>query len=165
MLQLLGGGAVSAGRAAPRWTAWAIAAAGLAGCAAPARSNLVTAAAPSETAGGDPHAQIEALDRQISEQLARGELTPPAPAACVGAACAEAVSAPFSTAPIGGPTCRPAGSERCTSACTLATSICDNQHKICELARALPGDDWAANKCERARTSCRAAHDACCGCA
>jgi hypothetical protein len=35
---------------------------------------------------------------------------------------------------------------------------------ICELARQLAGDDWAAHKCESARAACQAAHDSCCAC-
>jgi hypothetical protein len=156
VLQLLGDGAV-------RRAAIALACAMIAGCAAPARSSASLPAAAS--APGDPHAQIEALDREIGDALGQAQLAPPEPPACVAAACAAAVSAPFATSTIGAPACRPATSERCTSACTLATSICDNQRKICDLARALAGDDWAAHKCEKARASCTAAHEACCGCA
>jgi hypothetical protein len=66
--------------------------------------------------------------------------------------------------PAADPACHPAATERCTDACTVATSICTNQQKICDLANQLAGDDWAAGKCERARASCRAAHDNCCSC-
>jgi hypothetical protein len=75
------------------------------------------------------------------------------------------MSEPFATPLVTEPACRPAPGPRCADACTLASSICDNQDKICALARQLPGDDWAAGTCERARASCRAAHERCCGCA
>jgi hypothetical protein len=118
--------------------------------------------------GGEPRAQtraqIDALDRQIADELARAQLAPPAIAPCTGPACATAMSQPFSTPAIGGPQCYPANTDKCTGACTLATSICTNQQKICELAKQLDGDDWAANQCERARASCQAAHDGCCSC-
>lgn len=132
----------------------------LAGCAVQRPSQSAPAPAPPAS---DGHAQIEALDRQISDDLARGKLTP-APVSCSGAGCAEAMSAPLAVPKPGDATCRPAASERCTDACTLSNSICDNQGKICELAGQLPGDDWAASKCASARASCTAARDACCSC-
>jgi len=134
------------------------------GCAAPRPASApAPAAAPAMASAPDPHAQIEALDRQIADDLARGKL--PAPAeTCRGAACGEAMSTPFAVPAIGDARCRPAASERCSDACTLSTSICDNQDKICKLAGELAGDDWAANKCASARASCKAARDACCAC-
>lgn len=127
---------------------------------------MTTAAPPSAAEGRarDPRAEIEALDRQIADEMARAQLAQPAIAACSGPACAQAMSRPFAVPAADDPSCRPAATDRCTTACTLATSICDNQHKICELARQLEGDDWAANKCESARQSCKAAHDSCCSC-
>jgi hypothetical protein len=125
-----------------------------------------TSAAPpsaAELGSRDPHAEIEGLDRQIADEMARAQIAQPATAACTGAACAQAMSQPFA-APVDDPSCRPAASEKCTTTCTLATSICNNQQKICELAKQLEGDDWAAGKCESARQSCKAAHDSCCSC-
>ena len=143
----------------------------LAGCggarsaAAPARP---AAASPSPLApaapAGDPRAEIAALDRDIAAALSRGQIAPPPAAACSGAACATAMSAPFATPTSADPACHPAPVERCTDACTLAASICRDQDRICELARQLAGDDWAANKCTSARASCQAAHERCCSC-
>lgn len=126
------------------------------------------AAAPA-TAGdsaraADPHGEIDALDRQIADELARAQVAPPVTAACTGATCAEAMSAPFATPSTSDPACHPAPTDRCKDACTISTSICGNQQKICDLANQLAGDDWAAGKCERARASCQAAHDNCCSC-
>jgi hypothetical protein len=159
VLQLLGGDAVNAGRgvALGACLAIAIACGGVRKAGAPAPT-------ATSAAGGDVRAQIEALDRQIAEDMTRAQL-PPAPATCAGAACAEAMSQPFATPTRDDPQCRPASSTRCTDTCTLATSICNNQQKICELAGQLEGDDWAAGKCESARASCKAAHDQCCRCA
>ncbi|HEU4729106.1 MAG TPA: hypothetical protein VFT22_14475 [Kofleriaceae bacterium] len=121
---------------------------------------MAASPAPTQAAGAaDPHAEIAALDRQIADEMARAHLAPPPLAGCSGAACAEAMSRPFAL-----PACRPKGTDRCSDACTLATSICDNQQKICDLAGKLAGDDWAAGKCESARASCQAAHDSCCSC-
>jgi hypothetical protein len=141
--------------------AWAVAATG---CSA--GSPAMTAAAPTASAPiGDPRAQIEALDRRITDELARAQLAPPVVASCAGPACGAALREPFATPVPSDPACHPAPSERCTTACTLSSSICDNQRKLCELARQLDGDDWAANKCARARASCTTAHAGCCSCA
>ena len=141
--------------------AWSVAAMS---CAQSPR--MATAEAPpgAMASPADPRARIEALDREISDALGRAQLASPAIAACSGAACSAAMTEPFATSTVGDPTCRPAPTDQCTSACTLAGSICDNQRKICELAQQLAGDDWAANKCSRARASCTAAHERCCGC-
>lgn len=164
MLQLLGGHAVRRALARIGLVAALAAAWGASGCSA--KSPVMTAAAPSASApAGDAHAQIEALDRQITDALAQAQLAPPTVALCAGPGCGAAVREPFATPAPSDPACHPAAGERCASACTLAASICDNQRKICELARQLDGDDWAAHKCERARASCTTAHDRCCGCA
>jgi hypothetical protein len=128
-----------------------------------ARKSAAPVTAASHGAG-DPRAQIEALDRQIADDMARAQI-PPVAMPCTGAACAEAMSQPFATPTREDPQCRPASTPRCSDTCTLATSICTNQQKICELAQQLEGDDWAAGKCESARASCKAAHDQCCQCA
>jgi hypothetical protein len=136
--------------------------------AAPAVQDARTGA-PQTAHTGDPHAadlhaEIDALDRQIADELARAQIAPPAIAMCTGPACATAMSQPFAPPAIGGPACHPTNTDKCTDACTLATSICRNQQKICELAQQLDGDDWAANQCGRAKASCQAAHDGCCSC-
>ncbi|HEY6178927.1 MAG TPA: hypothetical protein VIX73_30955, partial [Kofleriaceae bacterium] len=76
-----------------------------------------------------------------------------------------AIAEPFATPATSDPACHPAGSDRCTDVCKLGDSVCRNQERICELAGKLAGDDWAANKCTRARASCQAAHERCCSCA
>ena len=128
-------------------------------------AGVTTAAEPRpQTMPGDPRAEITELDRQITDELARDQLTPPAIATCSGDACASALATPFATPTTDDPSCRPAPSDRCTDVCKLSTSICHNQDRICELAKSLPGDDWAANKCTSARASCQTAHSRCCSC-
>jgi hypothetical protein len=112
----------------------------------------------------EPRAQIEALDREIASDLARANVAPPAIAPCSGPSCAAAMSTPFAAPTTIDSVCRTAQSQRCTDVCTLSTSICNNQQKICDLAKQLPGDDWAANKCESARASCKASSESCCTC-
>ena len=166
MLQLLQGRAVI--RATGLALGVALVAAWLAavGCSArhPAASGAAEEPAAAPPAGpGDPRAEIDALDRDIAADLARAHIPLP-PETCSGSACAVAMSEPFSTPSSGDPACHPASSDHCSDVCTLSTSICRNQDRICELARKLPGDDWAAGKCTRARASCQAAHDSCCRC-
>jgi hypothetical protein len=131
-----------------------------------ARSSAPTvaprASAIPEVGPRDADAEIEELDRSISAKLARAQIPPPV-ATCSGATCATAMSEPFTT-PATDPACRPTPGDRCSNLCTLATSICRDQERICRLAQQLRDDEWAANKCTRARASCQASHDACCGC-
>jgi hypothetical protein len=110
----------------------------------------------------DAHAEIEDLDLSISAKLASAQVPPPI-ATCSGASCATAMSEPSTTLAIDAH-CRPPPGDRCTNRCTLATSICRDQERICRLAQQLIGDEWAANKCTQARASCQAAHDSCCAC-
>jgi len=127
-----------------------------------------TAAAPQAADDGamhaDAHAEIDSLARKISDDLERAQVPAPAVAACTGTSCTTALAEPYVTPTNTDPQCHPASTDRCNDACTLSTSICGNQQKICDLAKQLDGDDWAANKCAAARTACRAAHDHCCRC-
>jgi len=175
VLQLLGGRTVKRARAAS-----APAALAAAGCVALLAVALLAmglacggsrpkaaASAPSPAAAEmreEPRAQIEALDREIASDMAKANVAPPVIAPCSGPSCAAAMSTPFATPTTIDSVCRTAQSQRCTDVCTLSTSICNNQQKICDLAKQLPGDDWAANKCESARASCKASNESCCTC-
>ncbi|HEX3475595.1 MAG TPA: hypothetical protein VHT91_11265 [Kofleriaceae bacterium] len=110
----------------------------------------------------DVHAEIEELDRSISAKLGRAQIPPPV-ATCSGATCTTAMSEPFTTLATD-PRCRPSPGDRCSNLCTLATSICRDQERICRLAQQLRDDEWAANKCTQARASCQAAYETCCSC-
>jgi hypothetical protein len=109
----------------------------------------------------DPKAQIRQLDDEILNS--RRQMGLPEPVPCVGEACAHVAEA-LPALPSTDATCHHGSSEICTSACTLADSICTNAGKICDLAKQLPGDDWAAGKCASGETSCRDARERCCGC-
>jgi hypothetical protein len=108
---------------------------------------------------GDPRAELDALFAQVEQQrteLALPEAKPES--ASVGAT-------PMSVTPLStDATCKPAKTDRCTSSCTLADSICKNANRICELAAQLTGDTAAAGKCSQAKQTCEAAHKRCCGC-
>ena len=177
MLQLLGGRTVKHTRAASASVALvaagcvalltvALLAAGLA-CGGSRPKASVSSPAPSPAAAEareEPRARIEALDREIAADMARAHVPQPAIAPCSGPACAAAMSTPFAAPNTIEQVCRTAQSQRCIDVCTLSTSICNNQQKICDLAKQLPGDDWAANKCESARASCKASSETCCTC-
>ena len=62
--------------------------------------------------------------------------------------------------------CTPATapSQTCGDVCRLADRICDNAESICELAGKLPGDAWAAGKCDTGKAACEKARTRCCGC-
>jgi hypothetical protein len=150
-------------------TALAAAACAIALACAGAAPRSVAPAAPAgasreQTMPGDPRAEITELDRQITAELGRAEVTAPPIASCSGDTCTSALAAPFATPTPEDRSCHPAASDHCTDVCKLGTSICRNQDRICELAKSLPGDDWAANKCTSARASCQAAHQRCCSC-
>lgn len=118
--------------------------------------------APASAEPPDAHAQIEALDRQIADELRSAQLAVPA-AACAGS-CATAVATPFAVPALDDAACHPAPSPTCTDACNLSSSVCTNQQKLCDLAAQLAGDDWAAGKCASARESCKTTRDRCCSC-
>lgn len=52
----------------------------------------------------------------------------------------------------------------CGEVCDLATHICDNATDICRIAGDMPANAWAADKCSKARASCKEADEKCCGC-
>ena len=103
---------------------------------------------------GDPHAQIEALERDITAK--GGTFEPQA----TMATAATPMSVPSST----DPTCHPAATPSCGDVCKLSDSICDDAKKICDIAVTLGNDTWAAGKCESGKQSCSDAHASCCSC-
>lgn len=52
----------------------------------------------------------------------------------------------------------------CRRTCTIASNICRNSTKICNLATELDGDAWADEKCDSGKVSCEEAKTACKGC-
>jgi len=136
-------------------------------CAPGGRPRNATAPAPTsaEAAPGmpqDPHSQIERLDQEITEARTKLGLPEVAPvASCTGPNC-PSVAIPM--AATSDPTCHPATNDTCTNTCTLSDSICGNATKICDLAKQMQGDTWAADHCTSATTSCQTAHVRCCGC-
>ena len=52
----------------------------------------------------------------------------------------------------------------CSDVCGLADAICDNAEAICSIATELGNDDFAVEKCNSAKASCREAKQRCCNC-
>ena len=116
---------------------------------------------------GDPRAEIDRLDGEITATMEKlGEARPdPAAGACVDNCGAQAMSGAATTAIAQDPMCKPASSTTCTESCNLKSSICTNAAKICEIAGKLGGaDSYANDKCNRGTASCDAAKKRCCNC-
>ncbi len=106
---------------------------------------------------------IDRLDREIDDALARLEIPTPQVACATTNTCARAT--PMAATPPVAPACTRSSNETCTDVCTIADAICTNADRICTLATELGGDDAYANeKCEKGRASCDAARTRCCGC-
>lgn len=142
--------------------ALAVAAMVLAACAMRSAAPRASSAAPGidgMQGRGDAHAEIQRLADAIAQARADdGLAASPLPAIAPGPL--PMASVPVST----DPACTHGTSDTCTSACTLADSICDNAAKICALAEQLAGDRWAADKCTDGKASCEQAHAKCCAC-
>lgn len=142
-----------------------VAGAGIAACA----SKSPGAAAPSTMGGLDDRAavhdpEIEKLDAQISRDLDTMGVNRPSPAELTELmAGGDALPMPMGVE--ASSTCeKPPDANLCTDVCTLATSICGNAKRICELAAELEGDDWAAERCTSGKSSCQRATARCCDC-
>lgn len=57
-----------------------------------------------------------------------------------------------------------ASAAACEDICSLATSICGVQEKLCSIADEHPGEDEYQGLCREAKQECRAAQDDCIGC-
>lgn len=131
-------------------------------CAAGGRAKT---AAPESSAAASPmpaspREQIEQLDAAIEASRTELQLDAPTESQIQSAPAQPMGAMPSSD----DPKCRPAKTETCTTSCTLSDSICSNADKICNLAKDMVGDAWAANKCAKANTTCEASRAKCCGC-
>ncbi|HLL23160.1 MAG TPA: hypothetical protein VK427_13570 [Kofleriaceae bacterium] len=137
------------------------------GCAGQSRPASPPTPEPATSAPVSPRAQLDELDRAITDDMAKLALPRPVPPplTCVGD-CAQQMSgaATTATAPES-PSCKPAATQTCQDACTLKASICTNAGRICKIASELGGTDSYANeKCTSGNASCEAARARCCGC-
>jgi hypothetical protein len=119
---------------------------------------------PQETTGVMPgdkvHDEIEQLSAKVEAERTELGLAEPSPMAAGAEPATPMAAIPLST----DASCKPAKTERCQGSCKLSDSICTNASRICDLAKDLAGDGWAATKCSRAKQTCDTAHDSCCSC-
>ena len=165
MLRLLGAASGGEGRVVKKLCAVVVVA--LAACGGQKSSAMapgMSGAEPSPmTMPNDPRNEIDALAKQIDDQLATAGIATMAPATCE--ASHSCTAEPFGLPPrIEDPTCRPATTDTCTQSCTLSDSVCTNADKICAIARKLGDDDYATEKCQSANDSCKRTREKCCGC-
>ena len=134
----------------------------LGACGGAHGSSAVTAGEPgtSPVLSVDPreaHAEIEALMERTQVDMDT-----------LGATAGDPMTSPVpSTSPSEIPqTCSPpaAPSSTCRDVVDLAHRVCDAASRICELAADLPGDDWAAGRCNAGAASCATAHQRSCDC-
>ena len=111
-----------------------------------------------------PHDEIAKLDQEIATAMGKDQLPLPAEATCTGAACPHAMEVAAQPLALTDPQCKRGSSEACETSCNLSGSICKNANRICELAKDMAGDDWAAQKCTSARKSCSDSNKKCCTC-
>lgn len=108
----------------------------------------------------DPHKEIKLLEVWIGAASLKLELDKPNEAAI-----SAAPTVPLGALPSTQDTkCHPAQNDTCKTSCTLSDSICLNADKICNIAKTLPGDNWALNKCAKANATCESSKTKCCGC-
>ena len=112
--------------------------------------------------GSDPRAQIDELSKQIDAQREQMALPAPTVASCEPQCVATPMAVPMSVQ--NDAQCHPGQSDTCRQTCTLSDAICSNSNKICQLAQSLPGDTWAAGKCDAGKATCESAHAKCCSC-
>ncbi len=112
--------------------------------------------------GHDP--DIEALDKQIARDLDTLGMNPPTDHE-IGELMAGGDAVPMPMGVEASSTCeQPPAADGCGDVCTVATSICGNAKRICELAADLEGDDWATQRCVSGKSSCERATARCCDC-
>ena len=142
-----------------RWVALAAATSVVVACASSMSQSRPGAAPEAQTGApaGSPHEQIDALSQEIDQQ--RAQLKLPATPHAMTPMVATGSNVPPTVACVRNP------SAVCSQTCQLSDSICDNAKKICDIAKQLPADDWAAKKCSDGNETCSAAKTQCCDCA
>ncbi len=104
----------------------------------------------------DSRGEIDALDKQIADELVRLEIQPFTATCAANQSCTDT--------PPPAPTCSNS-TPSCADTCELGESICKNATRICELAKQLGGlDAYANEKCQHGTESCTAARERCCNC-
>lgn len=131
---------------------------------APQRPEANTAGGAPSPMPGDPHAEIEQLSTAIDQERERMSLPAPPPAPAEPMSAHTTAVAPTSPPHAEDPSCHPGPSQTCSTSCDLSDSICKNKNRICEIAKGIPADSWAAGKCSTAQQTCDDSHKRCCEC-
>lgn len=129
------------------------------GAAPQHRAEAVQPPPSSDAPLGDPaalRARIDELDLAIAADWPGLDIEPPSDAMASEMASLTPAAATS--------TCERSSRTSCVDVCKLSDSICNNATTICDLAAQLPGDAWAADKCNRGKASCKTASERCCGC-
>ncbi|HVV82828.1 MAG TPA: hypothetical protein VHE35_07095 [Kofleriaceae bacterium] len=173
------GGALLAALAAA-WATAALVSASCGGAQAPAHETVAPGRPQTWPVSPDAaHARIETLDREIADRSASLDASMTGPRTTV---IEPGTNHEPGTSPVEPPTPTPtpvpmsdvegtarATCERsprpvCQDVCNLSDSICDAAAEICQLAGSLPGDAWAAGRCDAGKGSCATSRERCCHC-
>ncbi len=120
---------------------------------APAAAQVLVASSPQ-------HDEIARLSQQIAEQRSTLGLAAPPPHLMTP----ETPMTPMTPMTGGNAGCVRSAASTCAQSCTLSDTICENAKKICDIAKQLPGDTWAQDKCSEGAATCDQARAACCAC-
>lgn len=115
-------------------------------------------ATPTNMLPDDPRREITALEARITSNLDKLQIPVATTLTPMATPLANVEVPPVPQ------TCRQNTKPVCTDSCTLGAAICDDAGKLCELAKQLSPDTWAADKCQRAQQSCTDATKRCCDC-
>jgi hypothetical protein len=138
-----------------------------AGCGQPAMyapphidQPVPTASGPPPPLADSPTTQIEQLHADLVARRAVLSLRTPAPAP--DDACEPVCT--IDDPPDKPTACTSGAGAACAKTCTQTAALCDDATKICEIAKQLRTEAWAAARCHDANASCGDARTACCGC-
>ncbi len=122
---------------------------------------------PVEGRAAEKHAEIDRLWNEIESWRADGGIAEPMSAGVDAGADSDTQPQPRPMPAPARERCpdeADAAPQACTDVCRLTDSICGNAESICRIAGDLPGDKWAAGKCESAKATCSNATERCCKC-
>jgi hypothetical protein len=140
-----------------------VAGAWLAACSA--RAPKAQMKAEPAKAKSPAHRNIAAIEAEMNADLEQLELAPPTEEELRQIRYRQLLAPALPMSHEVAATCpvRPSGAA-CGDVCRFADRICHSARRICALADALPGDDWAMERCSAGKLSCERAKARCCDC-
>jgi hypothetical protein len=124
----------------------------------PVEQAVPTASGPPPPLADDPSTQIEQLHTDLISR--RTALKLPTPLPPPEDSCEPVCK--IETPPAKPAECTPGPT--CTDTCTQADAACDDATKICDIAKQMRTEAWAAARCHDASATCADARHACCSC-